>query len=122
MGKSISCRRCGKCCFVDLTAYAQQEDFDRWRAENRQDILDVIEKNHLIWVGDRLMDAETGDDPRECHFLYNSGNDWLCAIYETRPLVCRGYQPGSSELCPQNPSNKRSSPGDCRRHEPCGLF
>jgi Fe-S-cluster containining protein len=103
------CRRCGKCCFVDLTAYAQKEDYDRWRAENRQDILSIIEHRHLIWVGDRMISTETGDYPRECLFLYNNGAQWLCSIYETRPLVCCEYQPGSSELCPQWKINRNLS-------------
>lgn len=103
----LSCRRCGKCCFVDMIAYAQQEDFDRWRAENRQDILDIIKKRHLVWAGDRMVSAETGNVSMECPFLYSVGNDWFCSIYETRPLVCREYQPGSSELCPQWVIKKR---------------
>jgi len=101
MEKPLSCLQCGKCCFVDLTAYAQQEDYDRWRAEKRQDILDLIENRHLVWAGDRLISAETGEPPQECHFLCRSGDKWLCSIYGTRTLVCREYQPGSSELCPQ---------------------
>jgi Fe-S-cluster containining protein len=101
MEKPLSCLRCGKCCFVDLTAYAQQNDFERWRAENRQDIVHIIEQRHLIWAGDRMISSETGDSPKECPFLCSDGSDWLCSIYETRPLVCREYQPGSSELCPQ---------------------
>jgi Fe-S-cluster containining protein len=101
MGEPVSCRQCGKCCFVDLTAYAEQCDYDRWRAENRQDILDAIERRHLIWAGDRMISTQTGDSPRECPFLYSEGNQWRCSIYETRPLVCREYQPGSSELCSQ---------------------
>ncbi len=103
----LSCRRCGKCCLVDMTAYAQQEDFDRWRAENRQDILDIIQKHHLVWAGDRMVSAETGRVAMECPFLCSTGNEWLCSIYETRPLVCREYQPGSSELCPQWVIKKR---------------
>ena len=35
MEEPISCQQCGKCCFVDVAAYAEQCDFDRWRAENR---------------------------------------------------------------------------------------
>lgn len=101
MQKALSCLQCGKCCFVDLTAYAQQSDFDRWHTENRQDILDVIEKRHLIWAGDRLISDQTGNPPRECPFLFSDGKTWRCSIYETRPRVCRDYQPGSSELCPQ---------------------
>lgn len=101
MGGPISCRQCGKCCFVDMAAYAEQSDFDRWRAENRQDILDAIEHRHLVWAGDRMISSETGDSPKECSFLYSEGNKWLCSIYGTRPKVCREYQPGSSELCSQ---------------------
>jgi len=86
---------------VDLTAYAEEEDFARWRAENRKDILEMIEHRHLFWAGDRMISSETGNYPRECPFLYNSGDHWLCSIHETRPRVCRDYQPGSSELCPQ---------------------
>jgi len=99
--KQLTCLCCGKCCFVDLTAYAEKEDFDRWRKENRQDILEMIESRHLIWAGDRMISSATGDYPRECPFLYSSEGSFLCSIYETRPAVCRNYQPGTSELCPQ---------------------
>ena len=101
MEEPLSCLRCGKCCFVDLTAYAEKEDFDRWRAENRHDILDMIEHRHLMLAGDRIVSSETGDYPRECPFLCSSGDSLLCSIYETRPSVCREYHPGSSELCLQ---------------------
>ena len=101
MKDSPSCRCCGKCCFVDMIAYAQPEDFDRWCTENRQDILEVIENRHLVWAGDRMISSETGIAPKECPFLYSKGKEWLCSIYETRPAVCREYVPGSSELCPQ---------------------
>jgi Fe-S-cluster containining protein len=107
MEEPLSCLHCGKCCFVDLTAYAQKEDYDRWRAEKRQDILNIIKNLHLTWAGDRMISTETGDYPRECHFLYAEGTEWLCSIYETRPAVCRQYQPGSSELCPQFEGNRR---------------
>ena len=101
MEETLSCLQCGKCCFVDLTAYAEPGDFDRWQAENRQDILNIIEHRHLVWAGDRMISTQTGDYQQECPFLYSAGNAWRCSIYETRPLVCRNYQPGSSELCPQ---------------------
>jgi Fe-S-cluster containining protein len=101
------CKKCGKCCFVDLTAYAEKDDFERWEAENRQDILEIIKKRHLIWAGDRMISSESGSVPRECPFLYNSGSFWLCSIYETRPRVCRRYQTGSSELCPQWKENEK---------------
>ena len=107
MKKSLSCLQCGKCCFVDFTAYAQQEDYDRWRAENRQDILEMIDHRHLFWAGDRMISSDTGNAPGECPFLYNTGKVWLCSIYETRPLICRDNQPGSSELCPQWKNRKK---------------
>jgi len=111
MEEPLSCLQCGKCCFVDLTAYAESADFDRWRTENRRDILDMIEHRHLHWAGDRLISAETGDSPRECPFLDSSGKVWRCSIYETRPLACRNYQPGSSELCPQSMIDRRRGKG-----------
>lgn len=107
MEEPVSCRQCGKCCFVDVAAYAEQSDFDRWRTENRGDILDAMERRHLVWAGDRLISTQTGASPKECAFLYNSGSKWLCSIYETRPKVCREYQPGSSELCSQFKGNKQ---------------
>lgn len=109
MEEPVSCQQCGKCCFVDFAAYIEQSDFDRWRAENRQDIIDHIENHHLIWAGDRLVSTQTGESPKECSFLYNEGDKWLCSIYETRPLVCRSYQPGSSELCSQFNNKKRKN-------------
>lgn len=101
MKKSLPCLQCGQCCFVDFTAYVQQEDYDRWHAENRQDILEMIDHRHLFWAGDRMISSDTGNAPGGCSFLYNAGKVWRCSIYGTRPLTCRDYQPGSSELCPQ---------------------
>jgi hypothetical protein len=31
MKEPLSCLRCGKCCFVDLTAYMEKEDYERSR-------------------------------------------------------------------------------------------
>lgn len=101
----LPCLQCGMCCFVDLTAYARESDFDRWRAEHRQDILDVIEHRRRVWAGDRLVSADTGDFSLVCPFLERGGKQWRCAIYETRPLVCREYQTGTSQLCPQYRKN-----------------
>ncbi|MCK9275022.1 MAG: YkgJ family cysteine cluster protein [Syntrophales bacterium] len=103
----LACLRCGKCCFVDLTAYARESDFERWRSEHRQDILHIIENRHLLWAGDRLISTRTGMSPQTCPFLEREGGHWRCSIYETRPLVCREYQPGTSELCPQYHRGRR---------------
>jgi len=105
--KNIACVRCGKCCFVDMIAYAQPEDFERWRREKRDDILKVVEGEHLVWAGDRMVSSQTGAFSQTCPFLISEGDVFKCSIYETRPRICRDYKPGSSEICPQWPGHKR---------------
>ncbi len=104
----LECRRCGKCCLADFIAYVHPEDMDRWRQAGRRDILGVIEREHAVWMGDHLISAEDGHYLRGCPFLAWEGDHCRCAIYDTRPRVCRDYQPGSSEICPQVTSNRKS--------------
>jgi Fe-S-cluster containining protein len=52
-------------------------------------------------MGDHLVSSEDGHYLHGCPFLTWEGDHSFCAIYNTRPQVCRDYQPGSSELCPQ---------------------
>jgi Fe-S-cluster containining protein len=96
-----TCRRCGKCCLADFISYAATADMARWRAEGRQDILDVIEREHAVWMGDHLVSTDTGRYLRGCPFLAWEGDHSCCTIHATRPQICRNYQPGSSEICPQ---------------------
>jgi Fe-S-cluster containining protein len=103
---SASCKRCGKCCLSNVVAYITEEDLSRWHREGRQDILTVIEHGHVIWVGDHMISADDGHYAHGCPFLLAENNRWLCSIYETRPLVCRAYQPGSSALCSQWANHK----------------
>ncbi|MGC9324224.1 MAG: YkgJ family cysteine cluster protein [Desulfomonilia bacterium] len=95
------CMRCGKCCLADMIAYVTTEDFARWRREGRQDILHVIETKNAVWMGDHLVSADSGQYLHACPFLRITGQTCTCSIYETRPQVCRDYEPGSSEICPQ---------------------
>jgi Fe-S-cluster containining protein len=95
------CRRCGKCCLANFTAYAAPEDLDRWRREQRRDILAMIEREHAVWMGNHLVSSDNGHYLRGCPFLTWDGDHSLCAIYDSRPRVCRDYRPGSSEICPQ---------------------
>jgi Fe-S-cluster containining protein len=37
----------------------------------------------------------------DCPFLDLQDGLFACTIYETRPRVCRHFEPGSSEICPQ---------------------
>ena len=93
------CRRCGKCCMTDFTAYVTAEDLARWRREGREDILGMVEQEHTVWAGDRLVSSESGEDVRGCPFLTWEGDHSTCTIYETRPGVCRRFRPASSALC-----------------------
>ncbi len=95
------CLRCGMCCLEDMIALADEEDFIRWRNEERDDILHIIENERAVWAGDRLVSARDGHRLEHCPFLCWEGTMRRCAIYETRPRVCREYAPGSSRLCPR---------------------
>ncbi|MBA4396700.1 MAG: hypothetical protein C0394_04870 [Syntrophus sp. (in: bacteria)] len=96
-----TCRRCGKCCLADFIAYASPEDQQRWRDEGRQDVLDMIEREHAVWMGDHLVSSQDGHYLRGCPFLAWDEDHSCCTIYETRPRICRKYEPGSSEICSQ---------------------
>jgi len=98
---TVPCKRCGKCCLADMIAYVMQEDLDRWDSEGRQDILHIIENERAVWVGDHLISSCNGRYIHGCPFLKWEGDLYTCTIYETRPMVCRDYEPASSELCPQ---------------------
>lgn len=95
------CMRCGRCCLADFAAYVTQEDIIRWKQENRQDILEMLHREHATWEGDHLVSSDTGETLHGCPFFCFDGKQFGCAIHETRPATCRNYEPGSSELCPQ---------------------
>lgn len=95
------CRQCGKCCKVDFFAFVKPEDLARWRDEGRFDILKMISTEKPFWAGDRLISASDGRPLRECPFLAWSGEKYCCTIYETRPRICREFQPGSARICPE---------------------
>ncbi|MGV8075085.1 MAG: YkgJ family cysteine cluster protein [Syntrophobacteraceae bacterium] len=98
--RNITCRQCGACCRVDMVAYISSEDIRRWEKEGRQDIIARVRDNEIMWAGDRIT-GKSGRKPTSCVYLNWDGSSFFCDIYETRPLVCRNYVPGSSELCPQ---------------------
>lgn len=98
------CMRCGKCCLANMAAFVSQienGDFARWNAEGRSDILYILESESPVWVGDHLISSRTGRPIHGCPFLTWDKEHYSCEIYETRPLVCRAFTPGSSELCPR---------------------
>lgn len=97
----IICKQCGTCCLANVNCYVTDEDLERWKREGRDDILHIIEHEHAMWVGDHLVSSLDGHYLHGCSFLMWDGSHYACSIYETRPSVCRKYQPGSSEICPQ---------------------
>ena len=98
------CTNCGKCCtnpsFMG-TLKATGEDVKRWRREGRQDILrfaHVLGSRNDPWA-DLWIDSQAPDhrDPERyrCPFVRKVRGQprYLCTIYETRPQVCRDYEP-----------------------------
>jgi Fe-S-cluster containining protein len=83
-----------------MVAYITPEDIQRWEKEGRNDILARIRDNGVMWAGDRIIN-KSGRKLTTCIYLNWDGSSLLCEIYETRPLVCRNYIPGSSYLCTQ---------------------
>ena len=100
----INCLRCGNCCHLDVAAYATIEDVRRCEDEGRNDILDHVRSNDVAWTSDGIIN-KFGSNIRtclmSCVYLAWQGSAATCQIYETRTGVCRGYVPGSSDLCPQ---------------------
>ncbi len=83
-----------------MIAYASSADIRRWESEGRGDILSVINKMEHVWAGDRIVDS-CGRTLQWCSFLSWERDTAVCLIYDTRPVVCRNYIPGSSEICSQ---------------------
>ncbi|HEU18369.1 MAG TPA: hypothetical protein ENO00_03165 [Deltaproteobacteria bacterium] len=98
--KKIKCKRCGTCCLANLIAFVTDADKERWKREQRQDILHILENNSAVWAGDRLISTIDGHQLHGCPFLMWENGRYTCTIYETRPQVCRNYVPGSSHICP----------------------
>jgi len=99
--QQLTCKQCGTCCLADVNAYLTGEDMECWQREGRDDILHAIEHEHAVWEGDHLVSSLDGHYVHGCVFLAWGGTHYACAIYSTRPSVCRNYEPGSSEICTQ---------------------
>lgn len=90
---------------ADMIADAGADDLARWKREGRDDILRAC--RDALWVGDHVLSVTTGMSIHDCPFLDFREGKFACTIYETRPRVCRDFEPGSSAICPQ--FGKRSS-------------
>jgi len=97
---TVTCKRCGKCC-MSAFAPASEEDMERWRREEKNEIIPVMEHSKAAWAGDIVVSSENGKILLNCPFLRYEGEYYSCTIYEDRPKTCRKFKPGSSELCSQ---------------------
>jgi Fe-S-cluster containining protein len=89
------------------TLWATAEDVQRWIDEHRWDILQWV---HVFWKGghapqnykdgvpssaDLWISPRTGFEHERCPFVRKDPNrpTYRCTIYDTRPQVCRNYEP-----------------------------
>jgi Fe-S-cluster containining protein len=76
------CKNCRICCIgTEIRIYP--EDIERWKKEDRLDILLSIDS--LFGESRGLMKKDNND---ECFFLSKEGK---CNIQETKPTVCRKF-------------------------------
>jgi Fe-S-cluster containining protein len=98
------CTGCGKCCtnarFMG-SLFATGKDVKRWRREGRDDIL-----RYAAVLGpasnphaDLWIDPKTGDSRQRCPFVLKvpGTKRYTCTIHDTRPQVCRNYEPWSGD-------------------------
>jgi len=96
----VTCKRCGRCClavYIPVT----DDDMERWKSEGKQEILRAMEHSKAVWAGDIIVSSQEGNILFTCPFLRWEEKYYSCTIYEDRPKICKGYIPGSSELCSQ---------------------
>ena len=84
------CKQCGNCCLELTDAYigdANKEDLQRWKNENRDDILCRID-GVCYW-----LNPNTGEDVVRCPWLRKlyKQNKYKCLIQNTKPKHCREY-------------------------------
>ena len=70
------------------------EDEERWRREERWDILQWVD------MGDLWIHPKTREEKRRCPFVRKDRNKptYTCLTYDTRPEVCREYPKGVDHM------------------------
>ena len=95
----FKCKQCGKCCLNLRDAFetcASEEDIQRWKKEERDDILAWVDPiplgdDHFIY--DIWISPTTGDDVQRCPWLRKlpKKNKYICRIHDVKPQHCREY-------------------------------
>ena len=100
----VVCLRCGRCCQQPFSRNTGPEDLARWERERRYDLIAAAEEE------ERAQDGSPGARrSRPCRFNKTTEDQrTYCVIYEARPVVCRGFTPGRSRLCPAGDAAGRS--------------
>lgn len=86
--KETRCLCCVQCCeFFGGHLQASEHDLQRWHREGRDDLLMRVNRLGWIWV-----DPVTKQLLERCPHIKKTANDTFeCAIYTTRPDICRDY-------------------------------
>lgn len=89
--EKFKCIQCGHCCLKFSDAYqnsVEENDYERWVAEKRQDILKYIYNGCELWVS-----PITGDYVYRCPWLRKMPKKkiYKCRIQNTKPKLCREY-------------------------------
>lgn len=92
--EKFNCKQCGHCCINLSDAYcnyALDEDVNRWKFEDRYDILKFVDKSSFL--NDIWIDQETGEALDRCPWLKKLPNNdrYICRIHHTKPTHCCNY-------------------------------
>jgi Fe-S-cluster containining protein len=107
-GEECDCRTCGACCDLAEGMFeCLPGDVYRWLEQKRSDILRYV-RYRLHENGDlAFLHSEIWVDPQSagtelmvrCPFLTCTWQEGFgCAIYETRPFICKDFEAGG-ERC-----------------------
>ena len=110
--EGFKCECCGHCC-LNLTDVCETEctaeDYERWEAEERYDILEwvwPVEVDGRIVGGDIWISPKTDEFVSRCPWLRKmpNQNKYKCRIHDTKPARCRDYphnlEKGVTTRCP----------------------
>jgi hypothetical protein len=98
---TFECNRCGKCCrsfgaFITIERQLSSRDYYCRFGITREFFLAHAEPEYADAIAEKYEEGGSGDDAsrKKCIFLQKeqNGNGFTCAIYPSRPLICREFQ------------------------------
>jgi len=90
------CKRCGACCRGEITANHRAGDklFPGVVPETTQQLVNALRSRGFAVVALRTFEKTHGPDTVRWEMVLRCANlkeDLSCAIFEDRPMFCRGY-------------------------------